>query len=102
MSTGLQVFNASGIEILGPADGIGRVTGYTDLAGASGDPITPNSGSLVIPGFITGDRVWYVPNPEGGGEVPGGNTFNLNTYSLSGDTISYVLHTAIRLYYGLY
>jgi hypothetical protein len=106
MGHGLQLFNASGVEVLNSSEAIARYTGFADIAGATYDPgppetYTPNTGSFSVPGYVAGETVWF--SPVGSAALnPGGAGFDLNTYSLSGGTISYTAYYATRIYYGVY
>ena len=106
MGHGLQLFNASGVEVLNSTEAIARYTGYTDIAGATYDPgppetFTPNTGSFSVPGYVSGESVWFSPAGTASNS-PAGAGFDLNTYSVSGATISYTVYFATRIYYGVY
>lgn len=101
MGQGLQIWNASGVLTHDTADGIARSTGFSDVGPASYDG-TPYTGTISIPGYASGDHVWYaIITAYGTGDPPNGGIFKSN-FSVAAGVLSWEVFVQTRIYYGLY
>jgi len=100
MGRGLEVFGPTGGLVLATSDGIGRFTGFSDVGGSYTG--TPYTGSIVVPGYSAGQRVWYNAFIQWGHNAPPSGGYLQGSFTLSGGTLSYEVWVNTRIQYGLY